>query len=305
MRNFILRQFYTEKCHLCVTWKAKIVPEQHRYPYQRVSFLFFCFLSADLGLDPTLVLTLHPIETTLPGTTEAGSEATTEAIGGRIITVEETEATTHVVITRTEAEVAAMATRAIGKVVVVAVVAAAVAAVAVEAGTIARTTGHTAPEGGAPAHLRSARVAGADLATPTARLRGNLGSPDGPVIPRIPDLHLHVIVAAKASPTPRRQRHPAARLRSPARQRAASSRRRLAVNGSTMRPVPNWPAQMIRRKERAVILRAKDPPVAAPCGKASAACLLQIRAPQNREKQAPTVVLASFQRKMPKTAIKM
>lgn len=215
--------------------------------------------------------------------------------------MEETEATTHVAITRTEAEVAAMATRAIGKVAAAAVVAVA----AVEAGTIARTTGHTAPEGGAPARPRSAQVAGAGLATLTARLLGNLGSPDGPVIPPIPGRHLHVIVAAKASPTPRTPKHPAATPRSPARQRAASSRRRLAVNGSTMIPVPNWPAQMIRRKERAVILRAKAPPVAAPCGKALAACLLQIRAPQNREKQAPTVVLASSQRKMPKTAIRM
>lgn len=180
-------------------------------------FFFLCFLSADLGLDPTLVLTLHPIETTLPGTTEAGSEATTEATGGRTITVEETEATTHVVITRTEVEVAAMATRAIGKVVVV--VAAGV--VAVEAGTTARTTAHTAPEGGAPAHLRSAQVAGADLATLNARLQGNLDSLDGPVILRIPALHLHAIVAAKASTTPRMQKQPAVSLRSQARETAA------------------------------------------------------------------------------------
>lgn len=81
----------------------------------------------------------------------------------------ETEATTHVVITRTEVA-ATMATRAIGKVVVV-VAAVEAEGVAVEAGTIARTTGHTAPEGGAPAHLRSAQVAGAALATPTAHLR--------------------------------------------------------------------------------------------------------------------------------------
>lgn len=177
-------------------------------------FCVLCFLSADLGLDPNLVLTLRPIETTLPGTTEAVSEATTEATGGRIITVEETEATTHVVTTRTEVEAEAMATRATGKVGVVVVVA------AVEAGTIARTTGHTAPEGGAPAHLRSAQVAGAGLATLTARLRGNHDSPGGPVTPRIPGLHLHAIAAAKASPTPRTPKQPAASLRSPVRQRA-------------------------------------------------------------------------------------
>lgn len=262
---------------------------------------YFCFLCF-LGLDPTLVLTLHPIETTLPGTTEAASGATTEATGGRIITVGETEATTHVAITRTAVEVAAMATRAIGKAVVV-VVAAVVAAG--EAGMIAKTTAHTAPGGGAPAHLRSAQAAGADLATPSARLQGSLGSPDDPVIPPTPDLHLHVTVAAKASLTPRRPNQPAVSLRSRVRETAASSRRRLAVNGSTTTPVPNRPAQMIRKTEPAATLTAKEPPAGAPCGKALAACLLQIRAPQNREKQAPTVVLASSQRKMPKTAIRM
>lgn len=198
-----------------------------------------------------------------------------------------------------------MATRAIGKVVVVVAAVAVAAVVAGEAGTIAKTTGHTAPGGGAPAHLRSAQVAGADLATPSAHLRGNLGSLDGPVIPRTPDLHLHVIVAAKASPTPRRPNQPAVSLRSQVRETAASSRRRLAANGSTTTPVPNKPARMIRKTELAAILTAKEPRVAAPCGKALAACLLQIRAPRNREKQAPTVVLASSQRKMPKTAIRM
>lgn len=261
---------------------------------------YFCFLCF-LGLDPTLVLTLHPIETTLPGTTEAASEATTEATGGPIITVGETEATTHVATTRTEVEVAAMATRAIGKV----VAAVAVAAAAGETGTIAKTTAHTAPGGGAPAHLRSAQVAGAALATPSAHLQGNLGSLDDPVTPPTPDLHLHVIVAAKASLTPRRPNQPAVSLRSRARETAASSRRRLAVNGSTTTPVPNRPARMIRKTELAAILTAKAPRAGAPCGRALAACLLQIRAPQNREKQAPTADLASSQRKMPKTAIRM
>lgn len=261
---------------------------------------YFCFLCF-LGLDPTLVLTLHPIETTLPGTTEAASEATTEATGGRIITAEETEATTHVATTRTEVEAAAMATRAIGKVGVAAVAAAAVE----EAGTIAKTTAHTVPGGGAPARLRSAQVAGADLATPSARLRGNLGSRDDPVIPPTPDPHLHVTVAAKASPTPRRPSQPAVSPRSRARETAASSRRRLAANGSTTMPVPNRPARMIRKTERAAIPTAREPPVGAPCGRAWAARLLQIRAPQNREKRAPTVVSASSQRKMPKTAIRM
>lgn len=129
--------------------------------------------------------------------------------------MDETEATTLAATTRTEAEEAATATRAIGKVVAVAAV------VVVGAGTTARTTGHTAPEGGAPAHLRSAQVAGAALATRTARLRGNLDSPGGPAIPRSPGLRLHVTVAAKASPSPRRRKQAAASLRSQARQRAA------------------------------------------------------------------------------------
>lgn len=128
--------------------------------------------------------------------------------------MDETEATTLVATTRTEVEEAATATRAIGKVVAVAVV-------VVGAGTTARTTGHTAPEGGAPAHLRSAQVAGAALATRTARLRGNLDSPGGPAIPRSPGLRLHVTVAAKASPSPRTRKQAAASLRSQARRRAA------------------------------------------------------------------------------------
>lgn len=259
-------------------------------------FCFLCFLSPDLELGPTLVLTLHPIETTHPGTTEVGSEATTEATGGPIITGEETEAITRVVITRTE--VAAMVTRAIGKEVV------AVAVAVVEGGMIARTTVHTVPGGGVPAHLRSAQAAGAGLATPTAHLRGNLDTLGGPVIPHIPGLHLHV-TAAKASPTPRKQKQPAVSLRGRDRQRrAASSKRRLEVNGLTMTQVPN-PAQTIRKKHLPMTLMGKVLRVVAPFGKPLAVCLLQIRVPQSREKRQPSVALASSQRKMPKMAIRM
>lgn len=267
--------------------------EQRGPPYTSgVSSVFLCFLSADL--DPTLVLILHPIETTPPGTTEVASEATTEATGGRTTTGEETEAITPVVITRTEVEVAAMATRAIGKV------------VAVEGGTIARTTVHTVPGGGVPARPRSARAAGAGLATLTARLRGSLTTPDDPATPRIPGLRLRVTVASKASLTPRMQKQPAVSLRNQVRQqRAASSKRHLEVNGLTMTPVQNSPAQAIRKRRLPAIRMGKDPPVAAPCGKALAVCLLQIRAPQSREKLPPSVVLASSRRKMPKTAIRM
>lgn len=265
---------------------------------QRV-FCFPCFLSLDLDLGPTLVLTLHPIETTLPGTTEVGSEATTEATGGPIITGEETEAITRVVITRTEVEVAAMVTRAIGK--EAAVVAAAVA----EAGTIARTTVHTVPGGGVPAHLRSAQAAGAGLATPTAHLLGSLDTLDGPVIPHIPGLHLHV-TAAKASLSPRKQKRPAVSPRGRVRQqRAASSKRHLEVNGLTMTPVPNSPALTIRKKHLPMIPMGKVLQVVAPFGKPLAVCLLQIRAPQSREKRLPSVVLASSRRKTPKTVIRM
>lgn len=260
-------------------------------------FCFLCSLSADLDLDPTLVLILHPIETTPPGTTEVGSEATTEATGGRTTTGEETEAITHVAITRTEAEVAAMATRAIGK---------AAAVAAAEGGTIARTTVRTAPEGGVPARPRSARAAAAGLATLTARLRGSLGTLDDPAIPRIPGLRLHVTVASKASLTPRRQKQPAVSPRNRVRpQRAASSKRRLEVNGLTMTPVRNSPAQTIRKRHLPTIRMGKDPRVAAPCGKALAVCLLQIRAPQSQEKLPPSVVLASSRRMRPKTAIRM
>lgn len=126
------------------------------------------------------------------------SEATTEATGGPTTTVEETEAITNAVITRTgegEEEVAAMATRPIGKVVVV-----------VEVGTIGtmtRTTTHTAPGGGAHAHLGSAQAAAAALAALNARLPGNLGAPGAPATPRVPSLHHHVIAAARASIAPR------------------------------------------------------------------------------------------------------
>lgn len=154
------------------------------------------------GLVPALVLTLRPTETILPGTirtTEVGSEATTEATGGRSTTVAETEAITNVAITRTEEEeAAAMATRPIGR----------AAVAAVEAGTIAtmtRTTTHTARGGGAhaPAHLKSVQAAGAVPATLTAHLRGDLGAPGTPASPRGPGPHRHVIAAARASQPPR------------------------------------------------------------------------------------------------------
>lgn len=228
-----------------------------------------------------------------------GSEATTEATGGPTITGEETGATTRVAITRTEVEVAAMVTRAIGKEAVVAV------AAVVEGGTIARTTVPTVPGGGVPAPLRSAQAAGAGLATPTARLLGNLDTLGGPVIPHIPGLHLHVI-AAKARPSPRTQKQPAVSPRGRVRQqRAASSKRHQEVNGLTMTPVPNSPAQTIRKRHLPMIPMGKVLQVVAPFGKPLAVCLLQIRAPQSPEKRPPSVVLASSRRKMPKTAIRM
>lgn len=277
---------------------AKINRQATPLFYNGCKFCFICFLSLDLDLGPILVLTLHPIETTLPGTTEVGSEATTEATGGPIITGEETEAITHVVITRTEVEVAAMATRAIGKEAV------GVAVAVVEGGTIARTTVHTVPGGAVPAHLRSAQAAGAGLATPTAHLRGNLDTLGDPVIHHIPGLHLHV-TAAKARPSPRMRKQPAVSLRGRDRQqRAASSKRRLEVNGLTMTPVPNSPAQTIRKIHLPMIPMGKVLQVTAPCGKLLAVCLLQIRALQSREKR-PLAALASSRRKIPKTAIRM
>lgn len=158
----------------------------------RFSLLFYPVL----GLVPALVLTLRPTEIIPPETirtTEEGLEATTGATGGPTTTVEETEAITHAVITRTGEEAAAMATRPIGRVVA-------------EAGMIAtmtRTTTHTAPGGGAPAHLRSAQAAGAAPATLTARLQGDLDAPGAPATPHIPGPHHHVIVAARASLAPR------------------------------------------------------------------------------------------------------
>lgn len=266
--------------------------------YNGCKFCFLCFLPPDLELGPILVLTLHPIETTHPGTTEGGSEATTEATGGPIITGEETEAITHVVITRTEVEVAAMVTRVIGKEAEVVVVA------VVEGGTIARTTVHTVPGGGVPARLRSAQAAGAGLASPTAHLLANLDTLGDPVIPHIPGHHLHV-TAAKASPTPRMQKQPAVSLRGRVRQqRAASSKRHLEVNGLTMTPVLNSQAQTIRKK-LPMIPMGKVLQVVAPCGKPLAMCLLQIRALQSREKRQPSVALASSRRMIPKTAIRM
>lgn len=157
--------------------------------------LFSLLFYPVLGLVPALVLTLRPTEIIPPGTirtTEEDLEATTGATGGPTTTVEETEAITHVAITRT-GEAAAMATRPIGRVVA-------------EAGMIAtmiRTTTHTAPGGGAHAHLRSAQAAGAAPATLTARLRGDLDAPGAPATPHVPGPHHHVIVAARASLVPR------------------------------------------------------------------------------------------------------
>lgn len=149
-----------------------------------------------LGLVPVLVLTLRPTETIPAGTirtTEVGSEATTEATGGLITIVAETEATTNAVITRTGA--AAMAIRPIGRVVVVVVV--------VEAGTIVtttRTTTHTAPGGGAQDHARprSAQAAGAAPTTPTALLQEGLDAQGAPATLRGPGPHHLAIAAARA-----------------------------------------------------------------------------------------------------------
>lgn len=169
---------------------------------QRINNCFFPLLVCYtvLGLVPALVLTLRPTETIPPGTirtTEVGSEATTEATGGPTTTVGEIEAITSVAITRTGEEVVAMATSPTGR------------AVVVEAGTIAtmiRTTTRIAPGGGVHAHPRSAQVAAAAPATPTARLRGDLnalGAPGAPATPRVPVHRHHVIVAARASLAPR------------------------------------------------------------------------------------------------------
>lgn len=156
-----------------------------------LTLVLSCFLSSpDLDLVPILVLILHPTEPILPGTTEVDSEATTEVTGGPITTVGETEAFTRVAITRTGAEVVVMATRVIGKVVVV------------EAGMIAamtKITILTAPGGGAHAHLRNAQVAGAGPAILTARLQGDLDAPDDLAIPLVLALHRRAITAAKAN----------------------------------------------------------------------------------------------------------
>lgn len=164
------------------------------FPSSVVSLFLFCCHSV-LGLVPVLIP--HLTETILPGitrTTEVGSEATTGATGDPTTTVEETEAITNAVITRTGEEEEAMATNPIGKAVV--------AAAAVEVGmidTMTRTTTHTALGGGAHAHLRSGQAAAAVPVTLTARLQGNLGAPGAPATPRVPVLHHHVIAAARAS----------------------------------------------------------------------------------------------------------
>lgn len=178
----------------------RVRPHRMFFPSITLFFCLFSLLSHPvLGLVPALVLILRPTETIPPGTirtTEVGSEATTAATEGPTTTAAETEAITNVAITRTGEEEAAMAIRPIGRV------------AAEAAGTIAtmtRTTTHTAPGGDAhaPAHLGSARAAGAAPATLTARLRGDLGVPGAPATPRGPDPHHHVIAPARASPAPR------------------------------------------------------------------------------------------------------
>lgn len=157
-----------------------------------------------LGLVLALVRTPRLTETTLPGTirtTEVGLGAITVATGGPTTTVAETEATTHVVITRTGGE--AMATSPIGRVGVGAGV-----GVGVEDGTIAtmtRTITQTVPEGGAldPAHPRSAQPAAAAPTILTTHLQANLGTPDDLATPLAPGPHLHVIAVTRASVAPR------------------------------------------------------------------------------------------------------
>lgn len=124
-----------------------------------------------------------------------GSEATTGATGDPTTTVEETEAITNAVITRTGEGEEATATNLIGKVGVGVVVAVEVGMI----GTMTRTTTRTAPGGGAHAHLRSGQAAAVAPVTLTARLQGNLGAPGAPATPHVPVLHHHVIAAARAS----------------------------------------------------------------------------------------------------------
>lgn len=205
-----------------------------------------------LGLVPAL--TLRPTETTRPGTTrttEGGSEATTEATAGLTTIAAEAVATTSVATTRTEA--VATDTRTTGRAGEAATEE--VAAIEVEAGmivTMTRTTTRTAPGGGAhaPEPPRSVQVAAAVLATPTARLQGDLGAPGAPATPLVLALQPLAIAVARASPLLRTQRKRLRRAsqRSLCRRRmAAPLRKRPVANGSTMTQAPRDQA-LIQRK---------------------------------------------------------
>lgn len=87
---------------------------------------------------------------------------------------------------------------------------------------------------------------------------------------------------------------------------AVPLRRRPEVNGLTMTPALNDPAQMLRKKMLPLVLMAKGPGAAVPCGKPSATHhLLQKRVPQSQDKRPPSAALGSSQRKMPKLEIKL
>lgn len=190
-----------------------------------------------------------------------------------------------------------MAIRPIGRVVVV-----------VEAGTIAtmtRTTMHTAPGGGAhaPAHLRSVQAAGAAPTALTARLRGDLVTLGSRATPHGPGPHHPTIAATRESLAARMLRTSQQKVdqRNPiGQQMAVTSRKHLQVNGLTMMPALNEPAQRLRKRMLPLILWVKRLGLAALYGKPSAAHRpLQQRAPQNQDKPPPSAALVSSQKKMP------
>lgn len=179
--------------------------------------------------------------------------------------------------------------------------------VAVEAGTIVtttRTTTHTAPGGGARGHARprSAQAVGAAPATPTALPQESLDAQGAPATLHDPGPHHLAIAAARAPKMQRTSRQKPKRRSRVLQQTAVPSRRRLEVNGSTMKPALNEAAQTLRKR----ILMAKGPQAAVLFGKPSAAHLpLQKRVPHRPDRRPPSVALGSSRRKMPKLEIRL
>lgn len=169
--------------------------------------------------------------------------------------------------------------------------------------TMTRTTTPTVQGGGAhaPAHPKSAQVAGAAPTTLTARLPRDPGAPGTPATPRTHGPRRYIIAAARASTAPRKPRtSQKVTQRNPARQQtAAPSRRCPEGNGSTTTPARNEGAQRLKMKTPPAAPREKGL-----CGKPLVARPLQQRAPQSLDKRPPSAALGSSQRKKPNLKIR-